>query len=103
MIQGKGGSCGKSEDAKEWLTNIHKALASLLRRLCVKVAEALLASLEQSFAGSSIGQRLSGLDITKPMGIGCRYQRVALYIHSQEKVTLLQPPQDLLQFQSCLK
>ena len=39
--QGKGGSNVKPENVKEWLRNKLKALASLLRRLGMKAAEAL--------------------------------------------------------------
>ena len=53
--QGKSGDNGKAENAKEWLRNKLKALASLLGKLRAKAAETFPASLGQSSAGSSIG------------------------------------------------
>ena len=41
MTEGKGGGDGKPENAKEWLRNKLKALASLLVKLRANVAEAL--------------------------------------------------------------
>ena len=50
--QGKGGGNDKPENVKEWLKNKLKALASLLERLGMKVAEALPGIIGKSSSGS---------------------------------------------------
>ena len=55
--KGGGGGDGNPENVKEWLRNKLKALASLLRKSEAKQHKHCLASLQQSSAGSSTGQK----------------------------------------------
>ena len=86
--QVKGGGDGKLENVKEWPRNKLKALALLLGRLNVKVAEALL---------SIIGMIISSILNRTKDAVGWVLQniwalvigvRVALYVHDYKKIML---------------
>ena len=91
-ISGGGGEPPPKDEKglKGWITNKLKALASLLRKLGMKAAEALA-----GIIGGIISWILNrakdvvGLGIAKLMGSGCRYWRLNLYVYGNQKVVIL--------------
>ena len=75
---------------KEWIRNKLKALASLLGRLGIKAAEALL-----GITGGIISWILNraadvvGWGIAKSVGSGCRRWKINLYLYGNQKIIIL--------------
>ena len=88
MIPGGGGGTAAlppppkdEKGVKEWLRNKFKALALLLGRLGGKLLKRCLVLLERSSAGFLIELQRQRDWYQKPIGIGCRYWRINLYVY----------------------
>ena len=106
-------SDGIPENVKEWLRKKLKALASLLGRLGMKVAEALFGIIVAiiSWILNKAKEVVGWISQNLCMSFGCRYWRVFICTWSRESNAVsvmettfsLPSTTTLLQFQSCSK